>query len=489
MTEAILSSFDGKLFIDGKFIEGRGARINVENPARGAVIGQIASTTSEEIEQAVASARAAFRSWSRVPAKVRSQALHRLGDLIFADAQRMAQIMTLEQGKPLNEAKGEILKLAEACHFYGEEAVRVIGEIVPNDQNGYQSQVIREPIGVVAAITPWNYPAELVGWKLCASLAAGCTIIIKPAEITPFTALAIAEKVAEARIPAGVVNVVTGKGSIVGQALVENPNVDKVAFTGSSAVGLHIQQTCPTVKRLSLELGGNCPLVITASADIDAAVKGAVRRSFRNMGQICIAINRIYVARPIYETFLEKFAAAANALTIGDGLLDPSADIGSMASHAPLEKTREHLADALEKGARLLCGGKAPDGEEFARGFFFRPTIVADCTHEMKVMSEETFGPLVGVAAFDSLEEAIALANDTPYGLASYVYARDLQEIYQLSSELDYGNVAVNNVDAGIMNAPYGGRKQSGIGYEHGREGLLEYFNFKHIRLHHGVGA
>ncbi|KAB2756970.1 NAD-dependent succinate-semialdehyde dehydrogenase [Brucella anthropi] len=489
MIDETLSRIDGKLFIDGKFIEGRGARIDVENPARGEVIGQIAATTPEEMKQAVASARVAFRSWSKVPARERSQALHRLGDLISADAPRMAQIMTLEQGKPLNEAKGEILKLAEACHFYGEEAVRVLGEIVPNDQNGYQSQVIREPIGVVGAITPWNYPAELVGWKLCASLAAGCTIIIKPAEVTPFTALAIAEKVAEAKIPAGVVNVLTGKGSLVGQALVEHPDVDKIAFTGSSAVGLHIQKSCPTVKRLSLELGGNCPLIITASADIDAAVKGAVRRSFRNMGQICIAINRIYVARPLYETFLEKFAVAANALTIGDGLLEPAADIGSMASLAPLEKTREHLADALQKGARLLAGGKAPVGEKFARGFFFCPTIVADCTHEMKVMSEETFGPLVGVAPFDGLEEAAALANDTPYGLASYVYARDLQEIYQLSSDLDYGNVAVNNVDAGIMNAPYGGRKQSGIGYEHGREGLLEYFNFKHIRLHHGVGA
>lgn len=489
MTEVALSQISGKLFIGGEFVDGRGARIDVVNPARGEVIGQIAATTPDEIERAVDSARSAFRTWSRVPAKVRAQALHRLGDLIAADAARMAHIMTSEQGKPLNEAKGEILKLAEACHFYGEEAVRVLGEIVPNDQNGYQSQVIREPIGVVGAITPWNYPAELVGWKLCASVAAGCAIIVKPAELTPFTALAIAEKVKEAGIPAGVVNVLTGKGSIVGQALVEHPGVDKIAFTGSSAVGLHIQRSCPSVKRLSLELGGNCPLVVTASADIDAAVKGATRRSFRNMGQICIAINRIYVARPLYEAFLEKFARAADALTIGDGLSNPAADIGSMASADPLAKTREHLADALEKGARLFAGGKAPEGEEFARGFFFRPTIVADCTHEMKVMGEETFGPLVGVAPFDTLEEAAALANDTPYGLASYVYARDLQEIYQLSAELDYGNVAINNVDAGIMNAPYGGRKQSGIGYEHGREGLLEYFNFKHVRLYHGVGV
>ncbi|MBD8556031.1 NAD-dependent succinate-semialdehyde dehydrogenase [Rhizobium sp. CFBP 8762] len=489
MTNVDLSHISGKLFIGGAFVEGRGERIDVLNPARGEVIGQIAATTAEEIDSAVESARAAFRTWSRVPAKTRSNALHRLGDLIAADAHRMAQIMTSEQGKPLNEAKGEILKLAEACHFYGEEAVRVFGEIVPNDQNGYQSQVIREPIGVVGAITPWNYPAELVGWKLCASLAAGCTILIKPAELTPFTALAIAEKVKEAGILDGVVSVLTGKGSIVGQALVEHPGVDKIAFTGSSAVGLHIQRSCPSVKRLSLELGGNCPLIVTKSADIDAAVKGATRRSFRNMGQICIAINRIYVAREIYDTFLDKFAKAADALTIGDGLNNPAADIGSMASADPLAKTRDHLADASDKGARVIAGGRAPEGAGFENGFFFRPTIVADCTHEMKVMSEETFGPLVGVAPFDTLEEAAALANDTPYGLASYVFARDLQEIYQLSAELDYGNVAINNVDAGIMNAPYGGRKQSGIGYEHGREGLLEYFNFKHVRLFHGVGA
>ncbi len=489
MTEVALSQIDGKLFIGGEFLEGCGERIDVMNPARGEVIGRIAAATPEEIEKAVASARAAFRTWSRVPAKVRAQALHRLADLIAGDASRMAHIMTVEQGKPLDEARGEILKLAEACRFYGEEAVRILGEIVPNDQNGYQSQVVREPIGVVGAITPWNYPAELVGWKLCASIAAGCAIIVKPAELTPFTALAIAEKVKEAGIPAGVVNVLTGKGSRVGQALVEHPGVDKIAFTGSSAVGLHIQRSCPSVKRLSLELGGNCPLVVTQSADIDAAVKGATRRSFRNMGQICIAINRIYVARALYDEFLDKFAKAADALTIGDGLLNPAADIGSMASAEPLAKTREHLADALDNGARLVAGGTAPEGAEFAKGFFFRPTIVADCTHQMKVMSEETFGPLVGVAPFDTLEEAARLANDTPYGLASYVYARDLQEIYQLSVELDYGNVAVNNVDAGIMNAPYGGRKQSGIGYEHGREGLLEYFNFKHVRLYHGVGV
>jgi succinate-semialdehyde dehydrogenase/glutarate-semialdehyde dehydrogenase len=474
---AIDSFLGGELFVGGALQPGTGERLPVRDPATGEVIGHIAAATAEEVDAAVAAARAAFRPWAAETPRARATALHRLGDGIARDALAMARLMTREQGKPVNEAKGEILKLAEACHFYAEEATRVHGEIVPNDQPGFQSLVVREPIGVVGAITPWNYPAELVGWKLCASLAAGCTIVIKPAELTPFTALAIAQKTAAAGIPAGVVNVVTGKGSIVGQALVDHPDVDKIAFTGSSAVGLHIQRTCPRIKRLSLELGGNCPMIVTTSADIAAAVKGAVRRSFRNCGQICIAINRIYVARPVYEEFVARLGAAAEALTVANGLERPDADLGAMASAA------------LARGARLAAGGGGLEGAEYANGHFFRPTVVADCTHAMLVMTEETFGPLVGVAPYDDLDEAVRLANDTPYGLASYVYARDLVEIQTLSAGLDYGNVAINNVDAGIMNAPYGGRKQSGVGYEHGREGLLEYFNFKHVRLHHGVGA
>ncbi len=479
----------GVLFIDGAFRAGTGAALPVVNPATGQEVGTIPATQPDELSDAVAAARRAFKTWSRLNARKRADALHRLGDAIAADVDAMARIMTAEQGKPVNEARGEILKLADACHFYAEEATRVHGEVVPNDQNGYQSLVLREPIGVVGAITPWNYPAELVGWKLCASLAAGCTIVIKPAELTPFTALSIAEKTLAAGIPAGVVNVVTGKGSQVGQALVEHPDVDKIAFTGSSAVGLHIQQSCTQVKRLSLELGGNCPMIVTQSADLALAIKGAARRGFRNAGQICIAVNRIYVARSLYEDFVRELGAAADKLTVADGLQTPDADLGAMASGEPLGKTQDHIADALAKGARLVAGGQAPEGEAYAAGFFFRPTVVADCTHDMKVMTEETFGPLIGVMPFDTLEEAIALANDTPYGLASYLYARDMVDIQTVSAGLDYGNVAINNVDAGIMNAPYGGRKQSGIGYEHGREGLLEYFNFKHVRLFHGVGA
>jgi succinate-semialdehyde dehydrogenase/glutarate-semialdehyde dehydrogenase len=480
---ALIQDLAEKLFIDGDWRRGGGERIPVENPATGEVLGHIAAATPAEIDAAVAAARKAFRIWSRVAPAERAKALRRLGDAITTEADAMARTMTQEQGKPLNEARGEILKLAEACHFYAEEAVRIHGEIVPNTTTDIDSLVVREPIGVVGAITPWNYPAELIGWKLCGALAAGCTIVIKPAELTPFTALAIARMAEMAKIPAGVVNVVTGPGAKVGQALVEHPGVDKIAFTGSSTVGLRIQQSCPTIKRLSLELGGNCPLIVTASADLDAAVKGAVRRSFRNMGQICIAINRIYVARSIAAEFVKRLGEAADKLVIANGIDKPDADVGAMASAEPLAKTKEHLADALAKGAKLVAGGGAPRGEAFARGHFFRPTVVSDCSHAMKVMTEETFGPLVGVMAFDGLDEAIELANDTPYGLASYVYAKDMDEIRYLSARLDYGNVAVNNVDAGIMNAPYGGRKQSGVGYEHGREGMLEYLNFKHVRI------
>jgi len=479
----MLQELDGKMLVDGALVAAESPDVEVCDPATGTVIGRVGAARPQEIERAIAAARAAFRPWADLSGKARSGHLHALGDAIAADADAMARLMTLEQGKPVNEARGEIMKLAEACHFYAEEATRIHGETIPNDSPDFTSIVEREPVGVVGAITPWNYPAELVGWKLCGALAAGCTIVIKPAEITPFTALAIGAKCVEVGIPAGVVNVITGPGSVVGQALVEHKGIDKIAFTGSSAVGLRIQQSATSVKQMSLELGGNCPLIVTASANIDAAVKGAARRSFRNCGQICIAINRIYVVRAVYDTFVEKLASAADALSVANGIENPDADLGAMASAEPLDKTRQHLDDATAKGARLLAGGKAPEGSVFAKGHFFRPTVLADCTHEMQIMTEETFGPIVGIAPFDTLDEAVTLANDTPYGLASYVFAKDADEIRYLSQRLDYGNVAVNNVDAGIMNAPYGGRKQSGVGYEHGREGMLQYMNFKHVRM------
>ena len=475
--------FRNDILIDGAWVSGEGEDIAVENPATGERIGTISHATPGEIDRALRAAKAAFPAWAAHPAGKRAAILREAGDRIIRNTDPIARILTSEQGKPLNEARGEIEKLGRTFHFYAEEATRIHGEIIPNDSDAFQSLVVREPVGVVAAITPWNYPAELVGWKLGAGLAAGCTLVVKPPELTPFTPLAVVRCLTEAGIPAGVVNVVTGPGSTVGQRLVESRLVDKIAFTGSGQVGLRILRSSPDIRKVSLELGGNCPMIVTATADLDAAVNGAARRAFRNMGQICIAINRIYVEASRYEAFLERLGRTADALVIDNGLDNPAADLGAMASAEPLDKTKAHIADALERGARLVAGGAPPAGEKFARGHFFRPTVLGDCTHAMRVMTEETFGPVVGVAPFATLREAMEKANDTPYGLAAYAYTKHMDEMRYLSTGLDYGNVAINNVDAGIINAPYGGRKQSGIGYEHGREGMLEYLNLKHVRI------
>ena len=472
-----------RMLINGQWIEGAGERIEVFNPARGTVVGTVPHATSAEVDMALNAARRAFSTWSRKPPVARARLLKRAAEIIADQTDNLARLMTSEQGKPVQEAAGEIAKLADTFEFYAAEATRVFGEIIPNDENAFQSLVLREPIGVVAAISPWNYPAELIGWKLAAGLAAGCTFVAKPPALTPLTPLAIAACLTEAGLPAGAVNMITGGGATVGQHMIESPVPDKIAFTGSSQVGLRIQQSSTTIKRMSLELGGNCPMIVTETANLADAVKGAARRSFRNCGQICIAINRIYVARDIYDVFLAKLQKAADMLVVDDGLQNPAADLGALCSREPLEKTKEHIADALSNGARLVCGGSAPAALHLKNGYFFRPTVLADCTHAMKVMTEETFGPLVGVAAFDNNEEAVRLANDTPYGLASYVYTKNLDETRYFMRYLDYGNVAINNVDAGIINAPYGGWKQSGVGLEHGREGLLEYLNVKHVRI------
>ncbi len=471
------------LYIDGVWKQGAGQTVSVINPATCDVVGAGFHATPTEVDAALRAATRAFPAWARASPTRRAEALKTVASLINERSEKIARLMTAEQGKPGNEALAEIRKLASIFTFYAEEATRIDGRIIANETNDYQSLVVREPIGVVAAISPWNYPAELIGWKVAAGLAAGCTMVVKPPELTPLTPLEIARCIHDAGVSAGVLNMVTGAGSSVGQCLVESPLVKKITFTGSAQVGLKIQQSCRDIKKISLELGGNCPMIVTENADLESAVKGATRRSFRNMGQICIAINRIYVATSIYEDFVKKLAVAADALVVDNGLDNPAADLGPMASDEPLAKTLEHLADALKRGARLVAGGKRPQGAKFKKGYFFRPTVVADCDHSMRVMSEETFGPLVGVAPYETLEQVVALANDTPSGLAAYAYTKHLDEMRFLSRYLDYGNVAINNVDAGIINAPYGGRKQSGVGYEHGREGLLEYLDIKHIRL------
>jgi succinate-semialdehyde dehydrogenase/glutarate-semialdehyde dehydrogenase len=415
---------------------------------------------------------------------VRAAYLMKASDLVREREDELATMMTKEQGKPLNEARGEVRKGAEILQYYAEEGKRVYGRIIPGYDASTTSYVIYQPVGVSAAISPWNYPIELVGWKVGGALAAGCTVVLKPPSKTPLSPTHYVRCLVDAGIPAGVVNVVFGKGSSAGPLLIKHPLVKKVAFTGSTEVGKTVIKDCAEyMKKVSLELGGSCPLIVSSKCNLDDAVKGATRRTFRNMGQICIAINRIYVEEPIYHDFLEAFVVATQKLTIGNGLERPDADLGPMANKAGIEKTQEHIQDAVQKGAKMVCGGKRPDGEEFKKGYFFLPTILADVTHDMLIMREETFGPAVGVMPYKTLDDAIDYANSTNYGLASYVYTNDLHEADEFAYKLDSGNVAINNPDAGVINAPYGGFKESGMGYEHGPEGLEQYLMAKHVRI------
>jgi len=473
------------MLIDGSWVDSeRRDYIDVIDPATEEAFARVPRATEAEADRALKAAAKAFPAWSGLSPFARADYLRRAGAILEQRKEKLGRLMTREQGKPLKEAIGEVEKAVEMLYYYAEEGQRAYGQIVANTDPYDQSLVIKQPVGVVAALSAWNYPIELTGWKAAAALAAGCTIVAKPPALTPLSPLEYWRCLFDAGIPGGVINAVTGSGTEVGRRLVESPLSDKVAFTGSLEVGLAIQaQAKDTVKKISLELGGQCPLIVSKNCDLAAAVKGAVRRSFRNMGQICIAINRIYVANEVYEAFLDMFKAETLKLVIANGLENPDADLGPMANAEGLQKTKLHIEDALEKGARLVCGGRRPAGDQFRKGYFFEPTILADTTHDMLIMTEETFGPAVGVTAFGDLDEAVRLANATPYGLAAYAFTDDLHEMNKLSQELQAGSVAVNNVDAGIMNVAYGGWKQSGIGREHGHEGLEEYLQLKHLRI------
>jgi len=468
-------------FYAGTWHDSPGDVLDRHSPATGELVSVAPRSTAAEVDAAVTAAAAAFRTWRRTMPADRARHLHRLAEVCGGRVDDLATAITREQGKPLDEARGEVRKFVSALHYYAEEATRVFGRTIPNDAPGFTSIVAKEPIGPVAGIVPWNYPIELIGWKLAGSVAAGCTIVIKPSEHTPASAHVLSECVAEA-LPPGVANFVYGDGS-TGQALVAHPGIAKVAFTGSMATGQALYRTVTRITALSLELGGSCPMIVTAQADLAAAIRGATRRSFRNAGQICIAINRIYVQDSVYDEFVSGFAEAADALTVADGMAVPDADVGSLTMPETYRRTLGHIADARERGAKIVAGGGPADGP----GLFLRPTVIADAPDDARVMREETFGPAVGVASFTDLGAAIARANAVPGGLAAYAYTQDTRETFTIAGELDFGNVAVNNVDAGIINAPYGGRRESGFGSEHGSEGLESYLQLKHIRLHHGA--
>ncbi len=474
-----------KMLIDGDWIDSPdGKYIEVENPATQEIFERVPFSSESDINGAVEAAHRAFKEWSLLSPEKRAEYLIKASELVLERKEEIARTMTAEQGKPLNEAKGEVQKGAEILRYYAEEGKRIYGRIVPGYDPTTTSYVTYQPVGVSAAISPWNYPIELVGWKLGGALAAGCTIVIKPPSETPLSPLNYVKCLADAGVPKGVVNVVFGRGSIVGPPLIEHPLVKKVAFTGSTEVGKKVIGLCAKhMKKLSLELGGQCPLIISRKCNLKEAVKGATRRSFRNMGQICIAINRIYVDKEIFNEFVDAFIKATSSLVIDNGFENPSADLGPMANRAGIEKTKEHIEDAKAKGATIAFGGEKPEGSKFEKGYFFKPTIITDVSHEMLVMSEESFGPIVGVMPYSSIDEVIEYANSTPYGLASYVYTDDLHEADEFAAKLDSGNVAINNPDAGVINAPYGGYKESGTGYEHGPEGLEQYLAAKHVRI------
>lgn len=459
-------------------------KIVVTNPASGEVVGTVPFCTKQEAREAVEAAQNAFFIWSKTSPKQRSEVLRKAADIVRSSSERLAVLLTQEQGKPLNDSRKEIAGAAEVLDYYSQVAVDVVGEISCPAGANTRSLVFKEPVGVVAAITPWNYPVSLVAWKLAPALAAGCTVIIKPPRLTP---LAVAEFIRlchSAGLPDGAVNVVVGSHSEVGQELLGNTIIKKIAFTGSTETGREIMKACvPTLKRLNLELGGHSPLIIFEDADFTQAVKDGVKRSFRNMGQICNAVNRIYVHESIADQYIRAFVEQTKKLTIGDGLANPGIDLGPMVDEAGLKKAEEHIRDALEKGAVLECGGKRPSAPELAKGNFFEPAVLTKVSADMKVMQEETFGPVVAIDTFSTLEEVIRKANNNPYGLVSYVYTANLHTAFRVSEALDCGNVAINTVSPDSIYAPYSGRKDSGFGVELSKHGMEQFLQFKHVRI------
>jgi succinate-semialdehyde dehydrogenase/glutarate-semialdehyde dehydrogenase len=451
----------------------------VDNPATAETLGKVPRFGEAETIAAVEAAEAAFKPWAKKLAKERAALLKAWFALIMANQEDLAQIMTAEQGKPLFESRGEIAYAASFVEFYAEEAKRVYGETIPTPFPNSRIMVIKQPIGVIGAITPWNFPAAMITRKVAPAIAAGCTAVIKPSPETPLTALALAELAHRAGLPAGVLNMITGDAPAIGKVLCEHDAVKFVGFTGSTEVGKTLyRQAASGVKKLGLELGGNAPFIVFDDADLDAAVEGAVISKYRNMGQTCVCANRIYVQDAIYDTFVEKFAAKVMELKVGNGA-EVGVMQGPMITQKAVEKVERHVADAVANGARLVTGGK----RHALGGSFFEPTVLANVTTRMLVTREETFGPMAPVYRFTDEEDVIAQANASQYGLASYFYARDIGRIFRVADALEFGMVGVNSAILGTEVAPFGGVKQSGLGREGSHHGMEEFVEMKYILL------
>ncbi|KQN73186.1 NAD-dependent succinate-semialdehyde dehydrogenase [Duganella sp. Leaf61] len=466
--------------INGQWVDAdNGATVAVTNPATGEQIGTVPVMGAAETRRAIEAANAAWPAWRKKTARERALILRKWNDLILANTDDLALLMTAEQGKPLTESRGEVAYGASFIEWFGEQAKRVAGETLASPSAGQRILVTREPIGVCAAITPWNFPIAMITRKAGPALAAGCPMVLKPAQATPFSALALAELAARAGVPAGVFSVVTGKSGDVGGEMTSNPIVRKLTFTGSTDIGrLLMEQSAPTIKKLSLELGGNAPFIVFDDADLDAAVEGAIASKYRNAGQTCVCANRLYVHDSVYDAFAEKLVAAVDKLKVGNGV-EEGVTQGPLIDAKAVEKVEQHIADALDKGARVLTGGK-----RHALGHsFFEPTVLADVTSAMLVAREETFGPMAPLFRFKTEEEAIALANDTEFGLASYFYARDVGRIWRVSEGLESGMVGVNTGLISNEIAPFGGVKQSGLGREGSHLGIDDYLVVKYVCL------
>lgn len=470
--------FRQKCYVDGKWVaNAAGDSIDVSNPATGERLGSVPRLGAEETRAAIEAAEAALSSWRSQTGKERSAIMMRLYALIMEHQEDLAVLMTAEQGKPLAESRGEIAYAASFIQWFAEEAKRVYGDVIPGHQRDRRIVVLKQPVGVVASITPWNFPAAMIARKIGPALAAGCTIVCKPASQTPFSALALGELAERAGLPDGVLNIVTGSAREIGGELTANSSVRKLTFTGSTQIGkLLLEQCAGTVKKVSMELGGNAPFIVFEDADLGAAVEGAIAAKYRNTGQTCVCANRILVQDPVYDEFASRFTEAVAGLRVGDAL-QGEVDQGPLIDAAAVEKVEEHIADAVGKGAKVLAGGS-----RHALGrTFFEPTVLTEVTPVMNVAREETFGPLAPLFRFRDEAEAVQMANDTEFGLAAYVYTRDLGRSWRVSEALEYGMVGLNTGIISTEVAPFGGIKESGLGREGSRYGIDDYLEIKYL--------
>ncbi len=473
---------NNQLFINGEWVDGSEDAVAVYNPSTGEKIADIAQGGTKETAEAIAYAEGAFAGWAATDPKERARILHKIGSLIEENLDRLALIMTLEQGKPLSQSKVEVQTSADSFHWNAEEARRLYGRAIPAPSE-HHFLTVYQPLGVVGAITPWNFPSNMIARKIAPALAAGCTVVIKPASATPFSALALAELFVEAGLPKGVANVVMGKSSDIGKELTTNDTVKKITFTGSTEVGqLLNEQSASTLKKVSMELGGHAPFIVFDDADLDQAATSLVTAKFRNNGQVCVSPNRIYVQKSVKKEFTEKLLEAMKTVEVGLGIEDKT--VGPLINEEAREHVEAQLKDATDKGATILHGGKRPEDEKFANGPFIEPTVIDGITKDMDIYYVETFGPVIPLIEFETDDEVAEAANDSEFGLASYFFSKNIARISRFSSALEYGMVGVNTMAISQAETPFGGVKHSGFGRENGTEGIHEYVYAKSVCIH-----